>query len=78
MIGEHWVTVCVEYGEQDVERAAESLNVSLSDQETEAILLDIDAEFSSLASAAVRSAVASRIYGDLARVARGHTWSDDD
>ncbi|MBV8194361.1 MAG: hypothetical protein JOY80_02415 [Candidatus Dormibacteraeota bacterium] len=72
------MTVSLKYGEEDVERAANSLNISLSGEETEAILAAIDAELSSLASAAVRSAVASRIYDDLTRVARGHACSDDD
>jgi hypothetical protein len=42
------------------------------------ILADIDSEVSDLAVAATRSALASRIYDVLARVARGHAWSDDD
>jgi hypothetical protein len=74
----HQLTVAVAYNEEDVERAAESFNVSLSDEETEAVLLDVDAELSTLVQAAAHSAVASRIYDDLARVARGHSWSDDD
>ncbi|MBV8301372.1 MAG: hypothetical protein JOY68_05575 [Candidatus Dormibacteraeota bacterium] len=72
------LTVSVAYGVEDVERAAESLDVPLCGQETDAILADLDSESAALASAAVRSAVASRIYEDLTRVARAHGLSDDD
>jgi hypothetical protein len=72
------VSVLVTYGGADVERAAESLNVPLSDEEVGAILADVDGELSGLAASATRSALTSRIYEDLAQVARGHAWSDDE
>jgi len=72
------VTVSVDYGAPDVETAAETLNVSLSDEEVEVILADIGSELPDLAAAATRSALAARIYDTLARVARGHAWSDDE
>lgn len=72
------ITVAVDYCPLDVERAAESLNVSLSDEETDAILARIDGELDELGAAATRSALASRIYDDLARIAHLHASSDDD
>jgi hypothetical protein len=74
----HELTVSVAYGTEEVERAAESLNVVLCNQETEAILADLDEQVASLAAAAVRSAITSRIYEDLIRAARWHSSSDDD
>lgn len=72
------VTIPVVYSSVDVERAAESLHVSLSDEETDAILARIDGELDELGSTATRSALASRIYDDLAHIAHLHTFSDDD
>jgi hypothetical protein len=72
------LTISVVYGPADVEHAAETFDLSLSDEEVEVILADIDSEVSDLAVAATRSALASRIYDVLGRVARGHAWSDDD
>ena len=77
-IRQHSVTLSLTYGDEDIERAAESLNVMLSEEEVDAILGDVDSELHDLAASAARSAVASRIYEDLVRVARGHAWSDDD
>ncbi len=72
------LTIPVAYGRADVEQAANSLNLSLSEEELDTILADVDSEVAELAVTATRSALASRIYDDLARVARGHAWSDDD
>ena len=72
------LTIPVVYGPADVEHAAKTFDLSLSDEEVEVILADVDNEVSDLAVAATRSALASRIYDVLARVARGHDWSDDD
>ena len=75
---DHTVTLSVAYGRDDVERAAESLQVMLSDAEVEAILDDVGGELTVLASDAMRSALLTRIDDDLARTIRGHAWSDDD
>lgn len=72
------LTVPVVYGPGDVEHAAKTFGLSVSDEEVEVILADIDTEVSDLAVAATRSALACRIYDVLAGVARGRTWSDDD
>jgi uncharacterized protein (DUF302 family) len=72
------VTVPVVYGSLDIERAADSLHLSLSDQETDAILARIDGDLDELGNVATRSALASRIYDDLAQIAHLHTSSDDD
>lgn len=75
---DHTMTVSVDYGRDDVERAADSLQVVLSDAEVEAILDDVNGELPTLASAALRAALLTRIDDDLARTVRGHSWSDDD
>ena len=72
------MTVSVDYGRDDVEQAADTLHVLLSDAEVEAILDDVEGELPNLASAAMRSALLTRIDDDLARTVRGHAWSDDD
>jgi hypothetical protein len=72
------LTVGVDYGDADVERAADSLNVAISEQEVQAILANVDDELPALAEAAARSAVTARIYDDLRRLARARAWSDDD
>jgi len=72
------LTLRVVYGPPDIERAADSLDVSVTDAEMEAILANLDAEIAELANEATRSAVSARIYGDLGRIARGHAASDDD
>lgn len=72
------MTIPIAYGPADVEHAAETFGLSLSDEEVEVILADIDGEVSDLATDATRAALASRIYDVLAEVARGHAWSDDD
>ena len=74
----HSLTIPIAYGPADVEHAAEAFGLSLSDEELEVILADIDSEIADLAAAATRSALASRIHDTLATVARGHTCSDDD
>jgi hypothetical protein len=72
------LTIPVAYGPADVEHAMTTFDLALSDEEMEVILADIDSELADLAVVATRSALASRIYDDLARIARGHAWSDDD
>lgn len=72
------ITVSIVYSSLDVERAAESLNVSLSEEEIDAILAKLDGELDDLGATATRSALASRIYDDLAQIAHLHTSSDDD
>ena len=74
----HRVTVRVPYDAADVEKAAESMDVPVSDEEVNAILDDVGGGLNALASAAVRSAVLSRIYEDVRTVSRGHLASDDD
>ncbi len=72
------MTVRVPYDAADVEKAADSMDVPVSDEEVEAILDDIGGELNALARAAVRSAVLSRIDEDVRTVSRGHQNSDDD
>ena len=72
------MTVSVDYGRDDVERAADALHVQLTDAEVEAILADVDGELHTLASTALHHALQARIDDDLARAARGHACSDDD
>lgn len=76
--GHRSVTIPVVYSSLDVERAAESLHVSLSTEETDAILARIDGELDELGNVATRSALASKIYDDLALIGHLHTSSDDD
>jgi hypothetical protein len=72
------VVVMAAYGERDVEQAAERFGVTLSDEETEAILCDVDDRLDDLASAATRGAIESRIAADLDRVSRAHAVDLDD
>jgi hypothetical protein len=72
------VVVMAAYGERDVEQAAERFGVTLSDEETEAILCDVDDRLDDLASAATRGAIESRIVADLDRVSRAHAVDLDD
>lgn len=46
------VTVKIGYGTTDVEKAAESMELQVSDEEVEAILANIDSELSTLATTA--------------------------
>lgn len=72
------LTIPVVYGAVDVERAAESLHVALSDEETDAILARLDGEMETLTTVAAQTALASRIYEDLVRIGHLHVSSDDD
>jgi hypothetical protein len=72
------LTVSVDYSAGDVERAADALGLSLSDEEVDSILVDVGGELPRLAAAALDDALAARIHDALTRVARGHAWSDDD
>ncbi|MBV8529433.1 MAG: DUF1380 family protein [Candidatus Dormibacteraeota bacterium] len=72
------LTVPLVYGAMDVERAADSLHVSLSDEETDAILERLDGDLDTIMSAAATAALAARIYEDLVRIGQLHVSSDDD
>ena len=72
------LSIPVAYGAVDIERAAESIHVSLSDEETSALLARIDVDLDDLGHAATQSAVYSRIYDELARIGHLHESSDDD
>ena len=72
------LSIPVSYSVVDIERAAESIHVSLTDEEAGALLARIDGELDELGHAATRSAVYSRIYDDLARIGHLHDSSDDD
>jgi hypothetical protein len=72
------VTVRVAYGVADVERAAHSMDVPVSDEEVGAILAAIDGELSNLATAAAHSAVVERIFDQLKTVSHAHASCDDD
>lgn len=71
------VTIPLAYSALDIERAAESLHVTLSDEETDAILARIGGELEELGASATRSALMARIYDEVAHVAHLHTCSDD-
>ena len=66
------------YGVDDVELAAERMEISVSDEETQAILANIDDDSGSIAAYASRHAVEVRIADWLGVVGRAHTASDDD
>ena len=66
------------YGVDDVELAAERMEISVSDEETQAILANIDDEIGSIAAHASRHAVEVRIADWLGVIGRAHTASDDD
>jgi hypothetical protein len=72
------VTVRVDYGAADVERAADSLDVPVSDEEVGSILAAIDGELATLAAAATHSAVVERIFEQLQTVSHAHACCDDD
>ncbi|MFI5313819.1 MAG: hypothetical protein ACHQ06_06655 [Candidatus Dormibacteria bacterium] len=72
------VTVRVAYGVTDVERAAESMDVSVSGEEVDGILAAIDGELTTLAAAATHSAVVGRIFDELQTVSHAHAFCDDD
>ncbi|MFI5286591.1 MAG: hypothetical protein ACHQ4F_09755 [Candidatus Dormibacteria bacterium] len=72
------VTVRVAYGAADVERAADSMDVLVSDEEVGVILAAIDGELATLAAAATHSAVVERIFDQLQTVAHAHACCDDD
>ncbi len=74
----HRVTLTIPYDAADVEKAAESLDIPVCDEEVNAILDDIGAELTVLAASAARSAVLARIYDDVRRVSQGHEATDDD
>ncbi len=76
--GTRRVTVRVDYGAADVERAADSLDVPVSDEEVGAILAAIDGELATLAAAATHSAVVERIFEQLQTVSHAHACCDDD
>lgn len=76
--GTRRVTVRVDYGAADVERAADSLDVPVSDEEVGAILAAIDGELGTLAAAATHSAVVERIFEQLQTVSHAHACCDDD
>jgi hypothetical protein len=66
------------YGVDDVERAAERMEISVSDEEAQAIVANIDDEIDSIAAHASRHVVEVRIADWLRVVDRAHTASDDD
>jgi hypothetical protein len=68
----------VAYGAVDVERAAESMDVPVSDEEIGVILAAVDGELATLAAAATHSAVLLRIFDQLQTVAHAHACCDDD
>jgi hypothetical protein len=72
------VTVRVAYGAADVERAADSMHVPVSDEEVGAMLAAIDGELATLAAAATHSAVVERIFDQLQTVSHAHACCDDD
>lgn len=72
------VTVRVAYGAADVERAADSMDVPVSDEEVGAILAAIDGELATMAAAATHSAVVERIFDQLQTVSHAKTYFDDD
>jgi hypothetical protein len=72
------VTVSVDFGASDVERAADALDLSVSDEEVDVILGDVAGELPRLAAAAIHDALTARIHDALGRVARGHACCDDD
>jgi hypothetical protein len=67
----------VAYGAVDVERAAESMDVPVSDEAIGVILAAVDGELETLA-AATHSAVLQRIFDQLQTVAHAHACCDDD
>jgi glycerol-3-phosphate dehydrogenase len=72
------VTVKIAYGTTDVEKAAESMELQVSDEEVEAILANIDSELSTLATTATHAAVLSRVFDELLIVCHAHASGDDD
>ena len=68
----------VAYGAADVERAAESMDVAVSDEEVWAMLAAIDGELTTLAAAATHSAILRRIFEQLQTVSHAHACCDDD
>jgi hypothetical protein len=72
------VTMRVAYGAADVERAAESMDVLVSDEEVGAILTAVDGELATLAAAATHQAVLMQIFDQLQTVAHAHACCDDD
>jgi hypothetical protein len=72
------VTMRVAYGAADVERAAESIDVAVSDEEVGAMLAAIDGELTTLAAAATHSAILRRIFEQLETVSHAHACCDDD
>jgi hypothetical protein len=66
------------YGPDDVEVLAESMGVSISDEEMEAVLENVDGELVSLARRGTHDALRSRIAELLQIVSRAHAESDDD
>ena len=72
------VTVRVAYGAADVEQAADSMDVLVSDEEVAVILEAIDGELATLATAATRTAVVERIFDQLQTVSNAHACCDDD
>jgi hypothetical protein len=72
------VSVRVAYGTADVEKAAESMDLQVSGEEVESILGNIDDELSTLATAATRTAIISRVFDELLIVSHAHSSGDDD
>ena len=72
------VTVKIDFGAADIEKAAESMELHVSDEEVEGILTSIDNELANLATIATRSAVLSRVFDELLIVCHAHSIGDDD
>ncbi len=77
-LNRHRVTIRVPYDAADIEKAAQSLGVTVCDEEVTTILENITGTLSDLAASAARAAVLSRVYDDLRRVSYGHEVTDDD
>lgn len=72
------VTLKISYGAEDVETAAESMDLQVSSEEVAAILANIDSELSSLATRATHAAVLSMVFDELLIVCHAHISGDDD
>jgi hypothetical protein len=72
------VTLKVAYGAEDVEKAAESMDLQVSGDEVAAILANIDSELSALATKATHAAVLSMVFDELLIVCHAHVSGDDD
>lgn len=72
------VTLKVAYGAEDVEKAAESMELQVSSEEVAAILANIDSKLSTLATEATHAAVLSMVFHELMIVCHAHVSGDDD